>query len=393
MDTYSTRFQIIAKSSEKEWFRVEKERHQKAQVIGLSAKNDKPFWLVLIPDILSLISSISQDKGFLSSLKIPESYLRSKTKESQKKEAYYSSRIEGASTTLEEAFRNMDKKKKNFLDESMQMIYNNKLALAFMHRHKKNNFTTEMICELQKILLYNTHLTKPITVGEYRKEPIYVVDGQGIVVYEGPAADKAKMMMQNFVIWMNQKPSIHPLVDAGLVHLYFVHVHPFDDGNGRSARALSNLYLEKNGYDFINFLSPSDYFEHHKSAYYRSIQVAQAHDYDATYFVLYYLQALQSELSKIKLELEKETKVKGVKEILDQNIRIRLNKRQTKAMNFMLEKGELISTQKYCKLNQCSDETARKDFHLLQELKLIEAKGSGRSTQYTLKMAGPTVRK
>ena len=389
MDIYSTRFQIIAKSGEKEWLRIEKERQQKAQGIGLAAKNDKPFWLVLIPEILSLISSISQDKGFLSSLKLPKNYLRRKFKESQKKEAYYSSRIEGALTTLEEAFRNMDKKKINFTDESMQMIYNNKLALEFMHRHNGSDFTKQMICELQRLLVYNTHLTKPITVGEYRKGPIYVVDAQGIVVYEGPPADKAKMMMENFVTWMNQKPSIHPLVNAGLAHLYFVHVHPFDDGNGRSARALSNLYLEKNGYDFINLLSPSDYFEHHKSAYYRSIQAPGAHGYDATYFVLYYLQALQSELSKIKLELEKETKMKGVKEILGQNIRVKLNKRQIKAINFMVEKGELISTQKYCKINKCSDETARKDFNLLQEMKLIEAKGSGRSTQYVLKIPVP----
>jgi Fic family protein len=389
MDAYPTRFQIIGKSGEKEWLRIEKERQQKAQDLSLFAKNDRPFWLVMVPEILSLVSDISQDKGFLSSLKLPDSYLRAKSKESKKREAYYSSRIEGASTTIEEAFRNMDKKTKNFADESMQMIYNNKLALEFMHRHKENDFTTEMVCELQKILVYNTHLTKPITVGEYRKGPIYVVDGQGIVVYEGPPADKAKTMMEKFVVWMNQKPPIHPLVDAGLVHLYFVHVHPFDDGNGRSARALSNLYLEKNGYDFINLLSPSDYFEHHKSAYYSSIQAAQAHGYDATYFVLYYLQALQSELSKIKFELEKEAKMKGIKEILDQNIRVKLNKRQIKAINFMVEKSEAISTQKYCKLNKCSDETARKDFILLQEMKLIETMGSGRSTKYIFKMAVP----
>ena len=386
MDIYPTRFQVIGKYSEKEWLKVQKDRLEKAQNFSLLTKNGKPCWLVLVPEILSLISDISQDKGFLSSLKLPESYLRSKSKESQKKEAYYSSRIEGASTSLEEAFRNMDRKEKNFADESMQMIYNNKLALEFMHRHQGNDFTREMICELQKILVYNTHLAKPITVGEYRKGPIYVVDGQGQVVYEGPPADKAKAMMEKFVTWMNQKPSVHPLVDAALVHLYFVHVHPFDDGNGRSARALSNLYLEKNGFDFINLLSPSDYFDHHKSVYYRSIQAAEAHGYDATYFVLYYLEALKSELSKIRLELAKETKIKSIKKILGQNIRIKLNKRQIKAMDWMLDSNESISTQKYCKLNKCSDETARKDFHLLQELKLIRTEGDGRSTKYILTM-------
>jgi len=389
MDAYPTKSQILGKFGQNEWSKVDKEREQKAQSLSLRAKNDKPFWLVLIPEILSLISNISQDKGFLSSLELPESYLRARSKESLKKEAYYSSRIEGAVTSLEAAFRNMSKKTRDFNDESMQMIYNNKLALEFMHRHQGDRFTKAMICGLQKILVYNTHRDRPITTGEYRKGPIYVVDGQGRRVYEGPPADKARVMMEKFVSWMNQKPSIHPLVDAGLVHLYFVHVHPFDDGNGRSARALSNLYLEKNGYDFINLLSPSDYFEHHKALYYRSIQAAETHGNDATYFVLYYLRALESELSTIKLELKKETKIKGVKEILDQDIRMKLNKRQIKAIRWMLDNDGFISTRKYCKLNRCSDETARKDFHLLQELKLIKAEGSGRSTKYILKVAVP----
>lgn len=387
MSGYPTKFQVIGQFDEKEWRRIEKERKQKSQSIELRAKNDKSFWLVMVPEVLSLISRISEDRGFLLSLKLRKNYLRAKSKESKKREAYYSSRIEGASTSLEAAFRIMDGKTKNFPDKSVQMIYNNKLALEFMHRHKESDFTKDMICELQRILVYNTHLHKPITAGEYRNGPIYVVDGQGNIVYEGPPPDKAKIMMEKFVSWMNQKPPIHPLVDAGLVHLYFVHVHPFDDGNGRSARALSNLYLEKNGYAFINLLSPSDYFEHHKAAYYRSIQAVEAHDYDATYFVLYYLKALESELSKMKLELEKEAKKKNLKEILMHDIKVRLNKRQIKAISWMLNNNESISTQKYYKLNKCSDETARKDFLLLQELKLIEAEGSGRSTQYVLKMA------
>ena len=115
-----------------------------------------------------------------------------------------------------------------------------------------------------QILVRNTHKKRPITVGQYRKGPIYVVDGQGQAVYEGPPASEVKRMMDSFIQWMNSASEIHPLIKAALVHLYFVHVHPFDDGNGRSARALSNLHLMKEDYQFINFLAPSDYFDHHR---------------------------------------------------------------------------------------------------------------------------------
>lgn len=386
METYPTKYQIIGKHGAKEWPKVQRERLRKAQEIGLSSKNNTPFRLVLTPEALSLLSEISEDRGFLSSLKLPKSYVYALSQNALKKEAYYSSRIEGAATSLEAAFRNMSRKKADFSDESMQMIYNNKLALEFMEKHKANDFSERMICELQKILVYNTHKERSITVGNYRKGPIYVVDGQGQVVYEGPPADRARQMMDKFIIWMNRKPSIHTLVDAAIVHLYFVHIHPFDDGNGRSARALSNLYLEKNGYDFINLLSPSDYFEHHKAAYYKSIQAAQDHDYDATYFVSYYLQALKDQLSNVKSELKKESKIIGIKEILDKKSLARLNQRQIKAVRWMLETEESISTRKHCKLNKCSDESARKDFNRLQEMGIIKSSGSGRSRKYILKI-------
>lgn len=384
MKAYPTRLDVIHLADEKQWLRIEKERARKSQKTALLAKSDKPFWLVLIPEILSLISEISEDRGFLTSLKLPANYLRARSEAALKKEAYYSSRIEGAVTSLEAALRNMDKKTRNFADESMQMIYNNKLALELMHKHRGKPFSHKIIKDLHKVLIYNTHKDRPITVGDYRKGPIYVVDGRGQVVYQGPPPEKVRDMMVEFVKWANQRPAVHPLVDAALVHLYFAHIHPFDDGNGRSARALSNLYLEKNGYDFINLLSPSDYFEHHKAAYYQAIQSAEAHGYDATYFILYYLEALKDQLSHVKAELQKESKIKDIKEVLGKNTWGKLNKRQVKALRWMMESGEWITTRKYCKLNRCSDETARKDFLQLLELKLIKAEGSGRSTRYRL---------
>ncbi len=384
MSIYPTKSEIRAKSGPKEWSRIERERARKAQNLDLLGKNGKPFYLVLVPKILTLIAEIAEDRGFLSSLKLPKSYIKTRSQKALKKEAYYSSRIEGAVTSFEEALRHMNRKVRRFSDESMQMIYNNKEALEFMFQHKADNFSKDVILGLHKILLYNTHKDKPIAVGQYRKGPIYVVNAQREVVYEAPPPDQAKKMMEQFVAWMNQKPPVHPLVDAAIAHLYFVHVHPFDDGNGRSARALSNLYLEKNGYSFINLLSPSDYFEHHRSAYYKSIQAAEGHGNDATYFALFYLEALKSELQKIKDELKKNQKTQGIRDVLDRETRTKLNRRQIKAIRWLLENASPMTTRKYCKLNKCSDETARKDFNTLLGMDLITTVGSGRSTTYVL---------
>jgi len=323
----------------------------------------------------------------LASLKLPKKFLNRLESEVEKREAYYSSHIEGAVTSLEEALLYLNKpSKENYENESLQMIINNRDALIYIRSKRKQPFNHKMICELHKILVKNTHKEKPITVGKYRKGPIYVVDGKGQVVYEGPPASRVMQMMDLYLQWVNSTYEIHPLIKAALVHLYFVHVHPFDDGNGRSARALSNLYLMNQDYLFINFLSPSDYFDHHRAEYYRAIQNVRAHDSDATFFIFYYLRALAEQLKNVQVEIEKETKARDIRDILSQKIQIKLDKKQVKALKWMLEHSEKMTTKKYCKLAKCSDETARKDFNRLLEAEIIQKIGRGRTTGYILKI-------
>ena len=386
MENYLEKQKIIAKYNPEKWREVEEDRLRKANRLDLLDKKRKPFWFVLSQSLLALISEIERNRGFLASLKLPKKFLDQLASENEKKEAYYPSHIEGAVTSLEVALLHLNKpSRKDYGDESLQMIVNNRDALEYIRKQSSNPFSHEMICELHKILVRNTHKKRPITIGAYRKGPIYVVDGQGQVVYEGPPASEVTRMMDSYIQWINGTSEIHPLIKAALVHLYFVHVHPFDDGNGRSARALSNLYLMKQDYQFINFLAPSDYFDHHRGEYYRAIQNAEAHDSDATFFILYYLMALAEQLKNVQSEIEKETKVKDIRDLLSQKDQAKLDKKQIKALQWMLEHPEKMTTKKYCKLGQCSDETARKDFNRLLEAGLIQKIGDGRTTGYVLK--------
>ncbi|MBI4711467.1 MAG: Fic family protein, partial [Candidatus Omnitrophica bacterium] len=124
--------------------------------------------------------------------------------------------------SLEVALLHLNKPSRtDYGDESLQMIVNNRDALEFIHRQRPKPFSYEMICGLHKILLRNTHKNKPITLGGYRKGPIYVVDGQGKAVYEGPPAAEVKSMMDVYLQWLNGIPEAHPLIQAALAHLYF----------------------------------------------------------------------------------------------------------------------------------------------------------------------------
>ena len=91
-------------------------------------------------------------------------------------------------------------------------------------------------------------------------------------------------------------------------------------------------------------------------------------------------------MKNVQVEIEKETKARDIRDILSQKIQIKLDKKQVKALKWMLEHSEKMTTKKYCKLAKCSDETARKDFNRLLEAEIIQKIGRGRTTGYILKI-------
>lgn len=376
--------EVRTREGEREWKERQKEWFAKAEMLTLKDAVGNPFWFVITPFLLNLITKISRGRGFLEAASISSRARKNLQAQALNYEAYYSSHIEGAQSSLEEALRFIKKKQKSSRDESLQMIVNNKLALEYASKQSGKPVTKELVCRLQHILTENTHLDRPITRGDYRKGPVYILNGLGHVVYEGPPYQKVPEMMNGFIKWINEEGAIDPLIKAGIVHLYFVHIHPFDDGNGRTARALSNLILADSGLKFIDLLSLSSYFDHRRQLYYSAIQAAREHANDLTYFLIFYLEALLSKLEEVKKEMVLDKNIANLKDLISESSYQELNHRQIKALRLMLLNNEKVTTKKYCKFNKCSDETARKDFSILLDLELISAIGEGRSRGYIL---------
>lgn len=384
MEEYPTQKETRVKKSLPSWEELLKERRARAIMTPLQSKDQSPFWYVMTTEMLEWISEIEKQRGFLLGVKLPPSFLKILKARAMNHEAYYSSRIEGAMTSLEQALLSLQKNREKLPNQSLQMIHNNKKALQFMASFRAQTITHETLFALHEILMKETHQDEKITVGAYRQSPIYVVNSLGQVIYEGPAAKRVKNFMTAFLTWLNQDSDMHPLLKAAVAHFYFVHIHPFDDGNGRSARALSNLVLERLDYKFINILSPSSYFESNRQAYYRSIRSVEEHEHDMTFFILFYLKAIKTQMELLHAEIEKANKAKSIQKFLTTEPSLQLNPRQIKALNFLVQNSHPLSTKRYQKLNRCSDETARLDFNALLDLGLLKALGEGRGRQYVL---------
>jgi Fic family protein len=389
---YPTRAEIVAREkgsrkADANWDALVAQRLAKAEELPLGDADGKKFWFVITPHMVSLIAKIAGHRGFLEVVSLSPQVRRRLEKRATDLEAYFSSHIEGARSTLDEALAFMKTGKKRSSDESLQMIVNNRLALNAAAKQIGKPVGDELICRLQSILTENTHKDRPITRGEYRHGPVYVVNAMRQVVYEGPPAKMVPGMMRDFSAWLNAEQGPDPILKAGIAHLYFVQVHPFDDGNGRTARALSNLVMANAGLRFINMLSLSDYFDHKRPQYYRAIQDCRLNGRDMTYFLIFYAEALLSKIEDVKKEIAVERRIGNIKDLLPPPIYRRLHRRQIKALRLMLRDDKKMTTKLYCRLNKCSDETARKDFLSLVELSIVAPDGKGRSSGYVLSPA------
>jgi len=229
-----------------------------------------------------------------------------------------------------------------------------------------------------------------ITVANWRTKeagPMQVVSGpigRETVHFEAPHADRLEQEMQTFLLWFNQKREMDPVLKAGIAHLWFVSIHPFEDGNGRIARAIGDMALARADDVPDRFYSLSSQIALERKDYYQQLERQQRHSPEITDWLIWFLDCLgravhgaETTINNVlfKANLWREVNQKPV------------NDRQQLIINRMLEedfKGH-INTSKYAKLAKCSNDTALRDIQQLKERGIfIQNPGSGRSTSYRL---------
>jgi Fic family protein len=207
--------------------------------------------------------------------------------------------------------------------------------------------------------------------------------GHEKVHFTAPDAQRLGTEMDQFIDWFNAPPSIDPVLKAGIAHFWFVTIHPFDDGNGRTARAIADMALARADGTKDRFYSMSSQIEAERKNYYRELESAQRGDLDIANWLAWFLGCLDRAIDGADQTLAAVL----YKARLWQRINRRpVSDRQRLVINRMLEgwKG-FLSTSKYAKLAKCSADTALRDIRdLLDRGILVQNPGSGRSTSYRL---------
>lgn len=228
-----------------------------------------------------------------------------------------------------------------------------------------------------------------IKVGGWRKDargPMQVVSGpfgREHVHYEAPRAGKVKREMKTFIAWFNAAGDEDPVLRAALAHLWFVTIHPFDDGNGRIARAIADMTLARSEDSFQRFYSMSAQIRLERKDYYDILERTQKGSMNVTPWMEWFLGCLGRAIDGAQTALGAVlAKARFWESIAD----VPLNERQRAMLNRVVEgiEGKLTNA-KWAKLAKCSADTALRDLQfLIDRGVLIRGEAGGRSTSYSL---------
>ena len=278
-------------------------------------------------------------------------------------EAIYSSKMEGASTTRIVA-KDMLRKKKSPQNKSQQMIVNNYNTIQYIVEHKDEPLTEELLLTIHRLMTEKT-LDNPEDAGRFRtNDKVVVADMvEGDIIYTPPSFQEIPEFVEslcNFFNNDNPRTFIHPIIRGIIVHFMLAFMHPFVDGNGRTARALFYWYMLKEGYKLTEYMSISRVIAKSKANYEKAFRYVENDGNDMGYFVAYNLGALEKSFQQLRDYIQRKQREKRAASsfMMAGNI----NQRQALVLQRLKEEPETIFTVKDVQEQfSVSSMTARKD--------------------------------
>ena len=314
---------------------------------------------------------IERVRGFLDAIKLKDDWIADMQKKALILESHHSTHIEGTALSLEQAKSILEGKKvRGVSRDDEKELLNYKKAMDFISKYlgKDDPVSEGIVRELHKILVRGVR-GENADPGNYRKIQNYVVNSRTReVIYTPPGALDVPHLMREFVEWINKAEDVSPILVAGIAQFQFVYIHPFIDGNGRTARLLSTLILYKTGYDFKRLFTISEYYDKDRPAYYQAIQTVRKNNMDMTTWLEYFVDGLRSQMAEIQAKgeqlIKQDSQLQKIK-------KIGLNKRQEKAVKHLIIKGTL-SVNEYQSVASCIRRTAQRDLEELVEKKIVK---------------------
>ncbi|MEZ4917359.1 MAG: Fic family protein [Chitinophagales bacterium] len=289
-------------------------------------------------------------------------------------ESISSSQIEGAVTTRKKAKEMLQKERKP-INKSEQMIMNNYITMRKIVQIKDKDLSEELLLNIHK-LITNSTLDNKNEEGKFRESnEIHVVNSvTGEIAHTPPDYTELKKLIKDLCTFFNKENAtfIHPIVKASIIHFLIGWIHPFVDGNGRTARALFYWYMLKKGYWLTEFLSISRIIKDSKKQYENAFIYTELDNNDMGYFISYQLKTMQKAFESLKayINLKQKEVFQSARFLKIPNV----NERMAQILKLLYDDGDRILDSKFIENRfKISNFTARSDLKTLVQLGFLES--------------------
>lgn len=374
------------------WLRQKIARKSAARPLPLTDPDGEPFTFVLTDDLLGALHFVDQRCGgeiAMEEVVTADDQVRHRwLVNSLMEEAIRSSQLEGAATSRPVA-KEMLQTGRQPVDRSERMILNNYRAMLFMRDSVGQKLTPEAVLELHRVITEGT-LDRPDAAGRLQlsnEERVAVLDRDGgQVLHVPPPAEHLPDRLKQLCAFANETPEgrfIHPVIHALVLHFWLAYDHPFEDGNGRTARALFYWSMRKQGYWLAEYLSISRILRQAPAKYSRSFVYAETDEGDLTYFLRYQLDVIRRAVRELHEYLQRKVaEVKEVETLLRQESD--LNYRQLALLGHALRNaGSTYTIGVHASMHGVTHETARADLQELTRRGLLIRNTAGRQYRFS----------
>ena len=372
------------------WYATKIARVHGRKILHLNDKKDE-YFSFSTPDSLSAklykIINLSRE-GIVPKNSIKQQYLIPSL---LMEEAISSSQLEGASTTRRVA-KDMLVSKRKPKSEDEQMIINNYLLMKKVKELKNEELSIDMILELHSIATqYTTH--NGVIAGEFRdNNEIYIADGDDNVIYQPPCHSEIEKRVHQLCMFANSEHSgenntafINPVIKAIILHFMIGYIHPFSDGNGRTARALFYWFMLKNNFDYFEYISISKLLKVAPKKYSFSYLYSEIDDNDLNYFIYYQVDVILRAIDELIEHLkEKSEDFREILVMLDNTtIGNKLNFIQKDIVKKAIKNpGRIFTSNEIVVDYNISANSARKYLNSLVKYKILASYKDGKAVHY-----------
>ncbi|MBI4040753.1 MAG: Fic family protein [Deltaproteobacteria bacterium] len=336
--------------------------------------------------ILHHLTEIAVAREIIENARLVPKWEISLRREALIRAVHSSTHIEGNTLSLEEVSQLALGREISAIRKDKQEVLNYLHVLSSLEKYiPKEKFSNQHVLHIHKDLVKNT-LNRHEDEDIFRNRQVVVGykddEGRTVVTFQPPRTKEVPKLTTNFVNWLNDSKTkkMNPILVGGITHYEIVRIHPFIDGNGRTARVLATLILLMLGFDTKRFFALDDYYDSDRMAYYAALKSVDPESINITKWLEYFCEGVDFCVRRVKEKVLALSRDKKVTASLEQ---VSLSKRQMQIVETISRSGKITNKEMQA-LFKITPQAVHKEMKKLLNLKVVKLVGKGRNAHYEL---------